>query len=111
VRVASAVGVTATVRTLVTAVRVSWAVSIGASSYDIFRAGTSNVADATLLASQTGQGFYEDRNAVPEVAYPYWVKARNVTGTSDFSLPATGIGVYVDTSPPIGAAFYRTTFP
>ena len=83
--------VSATLRTRVTDVRVSWATTLSATAYDIFRASTTNVADAVLLGSITGQLFFDDKTAVPETSYTYWVRARNSIGTSPFSLPAAGM--------------------
>ncbi|HKS37484.1 MAG TPA: PQQ-binding-like beta-propeller repeat protein, partial [Verrucomicrobiae bacterium] len=109
--------VNATLRTRVTDVRVSWNSVIGASAYQVFRSATTNVAQAALLGELTGQLFFDDNSAIPETAYTYWIKAKNVTGVSPFSAPASGmrrqavsgellyewnLGGIIDRSPAVG---------
>lgn len=81
----------ATIRTRITDVRVSWNSVLAASSYEIFRAGTTNPAEAVLLASLTGQLSYDDKTAIPETNYSYWVKARNAGGVSPLSAGVVGV--------------------
>ena len=83
--------VSATLRTRVTDVRVSWSPALGASAYEIFRSVTTNQSDATLLISVTGQSFYDDFSAEPEIAYTYWIRASNIGGKSPFSAASTGV--------------------
>ncbi|HEX5223273.1 MAG TPA: PQQ-binding-like beta-propeller repeat protein [Verrucomicrobiae bacterium] len=82
---------TATFRSRVTDVRISWNSILGASSYQIFRATTANPMDAVLLAEVTGTLLFDDGTAIPEMGYTYWVKARNASGTSPFNAGANGM--------------------
>lgn len=81
----------ATIRTRITDVRVSWNSVLAASSYEVYRSDTTEATDAVLLASVTGQLFYDDKAAVPETDYFYWVKANNLAGSSPFSTPVAGV--------------------
>jgi sugar lactone lactonase YvrE len=81
----------ATIRTRITDVRVSWNSVLAASSYEVYRSDTTEPADAILLGAVIGQLFYDDKSAVPETDYFYWVKARNLTGSSPFSAPVAGV--------------------
>jgi outer membrane protein assembly factor BamB len=81
----------ATYLTRITDVRLTWPSVLGAVSYQLFRATTSNLADATPLTEVTGQLAHDDKSAVPGIAYTYWVSAKNGSGTGPFSSPATGI--------------------
>ncbi len=81
----------ATVRTRVTDVRLAWSSSLRAVSYEVYRSATPNLGEVTLLGSVTGALTYDDKSAIPEFAYTYWVKARNASGSSVFSAPASGM--------------------
>lgn len=72
-------------------VTVSWKRVNGAVSYEIFRAETDDVADATNSVLATVEGLsYADTNAFPAVRYWYWVRARADAGVSPFGGPADG---------------------
>jgi sugar lactone lactonase YvrE len=81
----------ATLRTRITDVRVSWNSVLAASSYEVFRSDTANSAEAVLLSTVIGQLFYDDKSATPETDYFYWVKAKNVAGSSPLSAPVVGV--------------------
>lgn len=81
----------ATVRTRITDVQVSWNSVLAASSYEVLRSTTTNPADAVLLGPVIGRLSYDDKSAIPETDYFYWVKAKNMTGSGDFSTPIAGV--------------------
>ena len=53
---------------------VSWSASTGATSYEVWRAVTSNSSAAALLAS-TNATAYDDQNVEGGKLYYYWIKA------------------------------------
>ena len=69
-------------------VRISWSVSTGASSYQIYRADTPTGTKTLLGSSPTSP--FDDTTALPGTTYSYWVKAVNQIGSSDFSISDTG---------------------
>ena len=83
-------GVTATTNNA-TRVTVSWQKARGATSYELFRAETNEVADATnaVFATVTSTS-YNDTDAVPAVKYWYWVRACAEADISPLAGPADG---------------------
>ncbi len=75
--------------TSTSAVRVSWASAAYASSYEVYRA-TTNHASGSLLLGSTTQLYYDDTSAAPGTVYFYWVKSKNSSGTSGFSVGDPG---------------------
>ncbi len=69
-------------------VQVRWNASIGATSYEVYRA-TSTIGLKNLLGSPTGTTF-DDTTATPAVTYTYWVKACSGAICSDYSASDTG---------------------
>ena len=70
-------------------VRVTWSAVATATAYDIYRNAVNDSAGATLIASSATTE-HEDSTAVSGSVYYYWVRARNATQLSGFSLPDTG---------------------
>jgi outer membrane protein assembly factor BamB len=83
--------VSATQRSRVIDVRVSWGSARSATGYEIYRATGTNLAGAVFVGSTTGPRLFDDRSTIPEVSYTYWVRATNLSGASAFSPPATGM--------------------
>ena len=81
--------VTATEGDDASCVRVKWTAPAGASSYAIYRGTTASSSNAQYLQNVT-VAKYNDTDAVPGVNYYYFVKAKNASGTSTFSVGAQG---------------------
>jgi beta-glucanase (GH16 family) len=64
---------------------VSWDAVTGATSYEVWRGTTSNVTDATELASDVMGTSYSDTSATVGDNYYYWVVAANAYQTSGYS--------------------------
>jgi len=82
-------GVTASDGTYTDKVRVSWAASTGATSYQVYR----NTANASAGATQIGAPAaspYDDTSATPASIWYYFVKACNGAVCSDFSTSDSG---------------------
>jgi fibronectin type 3 domain-containing protein len=82
-------GITATDGTLTDRVRVTWAGSSGATSYEIFRSVIDNPTAAQSLGTTTETSYDDLTTAVGET-YFYRVKAANPDGTSAFSASDAG---------------------
>ena len=82
-------GVSATQGTEPSCVRVSWTAPSGAPSYTVYRGSTSSSANASYQGTVTTTR-YSDTAAKPGVKYYYFVKAKNDSGTGDFSVGAQG---------------------
>jgi fibronectin type 3 domain-containing protein len=80
-------------------VAVSWTASSGATSYEVWRAGSNDSGSAQKIGSPTGTS-YDDASAAPGTTYWYWVKAKNTAGTSGFSSSDSGFAKSLD--PTIG---------
>jgi hypothetical protein len=72
-------------------VRVSWAGSVGASSYSVWRYTADTSGSATQIATGVLDLYYDDTSASVGVTYYYWVKATNTGGTSGFSFSDSGV--------------------
>ena len=70
-------------------VRITWAASQNATSYEIWR-GTSNAYSLASKIGSTASTSYDDASATPGTRYYYWVRAVTNAGTSAFSAPDTG---------------------
>jgi C1A family cysteine protease len=77
--------VSASDKTYIDRVEITWAASPNAASYMVYRA-TSNYYGVTKTALGTTTGtVFNDTTAVPKKTYYYWVKASSAYGTSGFS--------------------------
>ncbi len=94
-RLSAPTGVTATTNNTGKVI-VSWTKSTGATSYEIFRAETNDVAFATnaVFASVTTTTC-NDTNALPAVKYWYWVRACAEADVSPLGGPADGFQLLV----------------
>ena len=70
-------------------VRVTWTPSPGATSYELWRAGESNPASASVIARLAATNYF-DTGASPSGYQFYWVKAVNALSTSALSAARTG---------------------
>lgn len=70
-------------------VRLTWTGVAGATEYDVYRSLVNDTSTATLITS-TNQTTYDDASAEDGVTYYYWVKARNASQISAFSVADTG---------------------
>jgi len=85
-------GVTASQGEFTDKVTVSWSSVRGASDYELWRGTSGEVGSATKLAGPISGAFqYEDRSAVHEQPYFYFVRAQNGAGFGPFGAPATGV--------------------
>ena len=67
-------------------IKLSWNESIGAASYEVWRAENStSTSVASLLAGVTNKLEYLDTNATAGVSYTYWLKAVSELHTTAFS--------------------------
>jgi hypothetical protein len=72
-------------------VRITWAASLGATGYQVWRSTTNNSSSAILLTSTDVTGtLFDDLTAVSGTTYFYWIKAKNTGGVSGFSAVASG---------------------
>ena len=65
-------------------VTVSWALSSGATGYQIFRCASNNSASAEQIGTATSTT-YDDISTAAGTFYYYWIRATNSTETSVFS--------------------------
>ena len=80
-------------------IRVAWAASAGATTYEVWRSLTANTGTASLAASGIATTFYDFTSAdATNVSY-FWVKAKDSSGGSGFSAADSG---FVRISPPTG---------
>lgn len=70
-------------------VRVTWSAVSGATSYDIYRATSSDSATSTVIGNPTTTSF-DDTTVEVGTQYWYWVKAKNTTQVSALSSPDSG---------------------
>jgi hypothetical protein len=66
-------------------VQVTWTGSLGAESYQVYRARSNDPGTAKTLLGTTTETIFNDTTAVPMKKYFYWVKASNTIGTGKFS--------------------------
>ena len=92
------------------AVLLSWTASAGASSYTVFRNGTS------LASGLTGTTFDNNANVVAGQTYTYFVRATNANGTTNSNTISVSVPSNVCGSPPgnftvSGNAYCNTSTP
>jgi hypothetical protein len=78
-------GISASDGTYMDKVEVTWSASLGAESYKVYRATSSDTGATKTLLGTTTDTFFDDTTAVPQKTYYYWVKALNAIGSSKFS--------------------------
>jgi fibronectin type 3 domain-containing protein len=78
-------GISASDGTYMDKVEVTWSASLGAESYKVYRATSSDTGATKTLLGTTTDTFFDDTTVVPQKTYYYWVKASNAIGTSEFS--------------------------
>src|SRR2546428_9225667 len=78
------------IETSTTNVSVSWNSASLATGYEIWRATTQELSQATVIAKISGSVRYQDTAWPPETEFFYWVRATNVVGVSGFSQPVKG---------------------
>jgi fibronectin type 3 domain-containing protein len=79
---AAPTGVSATDGAYTDKIRVSWNLSDGATSYEIYRAD-SFMGTKSKIGSTSG-AFYDDASTPCNTDYYYWVKAKSSSGASEF---------------------------
>ncbi|MBI3987618.1 MAG: VCBS repeat-containing protein, partial [Lentisphaerae bacterium] len=67
----------------------TWNAVYGAILYEVWRNTTTNSSGASKISDATGTT-YDDTTASPDTTYYYWVKARNSSGSSEFSSSDSG---------------------
>lgn len=85
----SPTNISASLGTESSCVRVNWTVPAGATEYAVYRAQANNSGNAQYLDKVTVPK-YNDTTATPGIDYWYFVKAKNSSGSSDFSAGASG---------------------
>lgn len=70
-------------------VRVTWNPVANATAYEVWRHTTDNTGSAGKLAD-TGATLYDDLSANAGTTYYYWIKAKNSSVSSAFSISASG---------------------
>ncbi|MDY6845980.1 MAG: hypothetical protein SVP52_02460, partial [Chloroflexota bacterium] len=85
-------GVSASDGTYTDKVRISWAKTVGAAHYEVYRTVTDSPPDngATPLTDEILVTTYDDYTTEPNQLYFYWVKACNDAGCSEYSEPDMG---------------------
>lgn len=71
-------------------ITVTWSAVADAQIYDVYQNTVNNSGTATLIGSTTGL-FFADTGVTRGTSYYYFVKARNYTGASAFTLAAVGV--------------------
>jgi M6 family metalloprotease-like protein len=77
--------VSASDRTYVDRVEVTWSASLRAESYKVYRARSNDPGIKKTLLGTITETIFNDTTAIPMKKYFYWVKASNSIGTSKFS--------------------------
>lgn len=70
-------------------VLVTWSAVSGAGNYEVWRNILASTNSSGLIAN-TVATTYDDTNVTANVSYYYWVRAKNPSVTSEFSLPNSG---------------------
>ncbi|MHA2620621.1 MAG: FG-GAP-like repeat-containing protein [bacterium JZ-2024 1] len=86
-------------------IRISWASSSGANTYNVYRS-TSSSAVPGLIASGIAETAYEDNTASAGQTYWYWISASNFYGEGPRGQPDSG---FRDASPPAAPAAVSAT--
>ena len=71
-------------------VHLTWASSVGATFYKVYRYTIDNASSAITLSENHASSPYDDMSAVQGTTYFYWVKGCNSAGCSSFSSSDTG---------------------
>lgn len=79
-------------------IRITWPAMSGATSYLLYRSGTTNAGDASLLVESSSL-LYDDTAAVPGTIYYYWMQGVNCATYATWSSSASGYRALV---PPAG---------
>lgn len=82
-------GVSASDGTYTNKVTIVWNTVTGATYYEVWRAPSNDTASAVLLGTATTPT-YDDTTGTADTTYWYFVKARNATDTSNFSVGDSG---------------------
>jgi len=88
VSAASPTGLTAS-KGLRREVKITWSVSPGATSYELWKNTVNESSSAKLLASGSAT-LYRDMQVIPGLHYYYWVKALSASGDSGFGTSSEG---------------------
>ena len=94
--VLSAPTVSASDGTYTDKVRITWNASSGATYYELYRAESAEATKTKIDPSidpSVSNLTYDDITVIPGTTYYYWVKAKNLSGSSDFSNYDTGYSV------------------
>ncbi len=94
-------GLTASQGTYSDKVALTWAASAYAAKYEVWRNTVSDSSSAAKIAEPTAAS-YNDTSAVAGTLYYFWVKAKNVSGTSRFSGVASGYRLDLSLTPMFG---------
>lgn len=79
-------------------IRITWPPMSGATSYRLYRSGTTNASEASLL-TESSSLLYDDTGTVPGTTYYYWMQGFNCATPAPWSSSASGYRALV---PPTG---------
>jgi hypothetical protein len=83
--------VAATDGTYTDKVRVTWTASANATGCEVWRSASNTTGAATKISTSDVTGTtFDDATATAGTTYWYWIKAKNSTGTSNFSAADSG---------------------
>lgn len=82
--------VSATDGTFTDKVRVTWSTVLGATAYTVWRGTNSQSGGAVSIGGDVTTTNYDDATVENATLYYYWVKAKNASLTSAFSMPDSG---------------------
>jgi fibronectin type 3 domain-containing protein len=82
--------ITASDGTSTSEITIGWSPAPAATSYELWRSTSNNVASASRLANNIEIADYTDRNADPGTVYYYWVKSKRGQYVSAFSVSDYG---------------------
>ena len=91
-------------------VHLIWAASETARYYIVYRNNTNSHEGEQALADNVTTCSFDDKNAITDNLYYYWVKACNSAGCSDYSSPASGWIGEIPPPPPITVAASQGSF-
>ena len=103
-------GVSASDGTYPDRIQVSWFASQGATSYEVWRNTANNSGSATRITLSVNGTSYEDTSVAVGQIYYYWVKAKNVGGTSEFSASDAGYAAIPSPVAPTGVTASDGTY-
>ena len=76
-------------------IRIIWPAAHETSEYEVWR-NTVNVTDSATLIATTPEHSCDDTTVVAGMTYFYWLRSRNSSGVSAFSLPDSGYAAAAD---------------